>query len=661
MPSVSEASQPLRRIEPTRGQDAPRGSDPGTIPPFASSTADPHRRPDGAPCAPDRCDASSPRLAEQAVAPQRRADRVSADASPDVDVVDAVIDREHRSSQERRLALARVIGAVVLVVVMSTGSGPFHPREATLVTAAYAVFSAAILLLFQLAPSAAAAAGVPIHLGDLAWATAATAVSGGVSSHTFTLFLFVLAASAYRWSMPGSLCTGGVVMAIAAGEALASRYGYLRWPFELDTFLLLSSYVAVFAVLFGLLSDRLHARAAQAIVAGRILQRIARARGICAALDETLGELVTLFHAREAAIVLREAGQDAVYLWSGRRGAPGTVTVCHRELRRSEHEAAILAVPAGARIWEFRQPARAGALPDAVALTVSGAAGSTPLSVPGRLPGISSWRSLIVMAVDLPGCWAGRLYLADATRPGDAVLRLALLHKVVHHVTPALASFYLLRRLRSRAEATERGRIARELHDGVIQTLAVVDLRLELARRRAAAADPALAADLDTTRELVRDDGMNLRDLIQRLRPADVDSASLPRELRDRLERFSAMTGIEAQLRCAADPAELTRHQCQEIVRIVQEALVNVRRHSGASHVLVRLAADASACELIVEDNGRGFGFDGRLAHEQLERRREGPLVIRERAASLGGTLAVESSRTGARLQIVFPLLRVCR
>ena len=122
------------------------------------------------------------------------------------------------------------------------------------------------------------------------------------------------------------------------------------------------------------------------------------------------------------------------------------------------------------------------------------------------------------------------------------------------------------------------------------------------------------------------------------------------------MTRFKRETGIRASF--AADVAHVTLspRTCGELARIVQEALVNVRRHSQATAVHVRVAAADSTLTLIIEDNGRGFAFDGRLEDDELWRERRGPAVIHERARSIGAFLTVNSTPgRGARLDVQRP------
>ena len=104
---------------------------------------------------------------------------------------------------------------------------------------------------------------------------------------------------------------------------------------------------------------------------------------------------------------------------------------------------------------------------------------------------------------------------------------------------------------------------------------------------------------------------------------------------------------------------DLPQKVCRELARIVQESLVNVRKHSGAHNVLVRLAQRAGNLQLTVEDDGKGFSFSGRLSGAELESSGKGPSVIRERVRLLDGELAIESNPGhGARLEVRIPPAR---
>jgi signal transduction histidine kinase len=92
-----------------------------------------------------------------------------------------------------------------------------------------------------------------------------------------------------------------------------------------------------------------------------------------------------------------------------------------------------------------------------------------------------------------------------------------------------------------------------------------------------------------------------------------------------------------------------------EITHIVEEALSNVRKHSRARSVDVRLTGHDEAFEIVIQDDGLGFGFSGQLSLSQLDAARKGPRVIRERVNLANGEMTLESyPNRGTRLKIRF-------
>jgi len=124
------------------------------------------------------------------------------------------------------------------------------------------------------------------------------------------------------------------------------------------------------------------------------------------------------------------------------------------------------------------------------------------------------------------------------------------------------------------------------------------------------------------------------------------------------IDAFQRDTGISTRFLCDLKPNELpvSSRASRELAQIVREALANIRKHSGARNIVVSLGAADGRLTLIIDDNGRGFPFSGRYSHEDLDRLRKGPLVIKARVRSIGGELTVESNpELGSRLQITLP------
>ena len=207
---------------------------------------------------------------------------------------------------------------------------------------------------------------------------------------------------------------------------------------------------------------------------------------------------------------------------------------------------------------------------------------------------------------------------------------------LVQQVGPAVYNVYLLHRLRRRAGAAERARFARELHDGAVQSLIAVEMQVDVVRRQAEA-DKPITAELGRIQGLLREEVLKLRELMQQMKAIDVDSQRLLGVLNDTVERLQRETGISARFVTDIDELNMPQRVCREFLRIVQEGLVNVRKHSGARHALVRLAANAEKWSLTLEDDGKGFSFAGRYNQDQMEEAGKGPMIIKERVRLIAG------------------------
>jgi two-component system nitrate/nitrite sensor histidine kinase NarX len=213
-----------------------------------------------------------------------------------------------------------------------------------------------------------------------------------------------------------------------------------------------------------------------------------------------------------------------------------------------------------------------------------------------------------------------------------------------------------LRRVRSRAQSVERARIARELHDGVVQSLGAAELRMDVIRRQMAGAAPRQAEALLQVQESFRHEVRRLRLLTRQMQPS-VESTTVEDALAAIVDRFQEESGIAATFVSDRCHVPLSRRARHEIAHIVQEALVNIRKHAGAHHVLVRAHLAGGRWAVSIEDDGCGFPFSGRWCHWELDAARQGPFVIKQRIRALRGTLSLESAPgKGARLELEVPM-----
>lgn len=202
--------------------------------------------------------------------------------------------------------------------------------------------------------------------------------------------------------------------------------------------------------------------------------------------------------------------------------------------------------------------------------------------------------------------------------------------------------------LRQIALVEDRERIARELHDSVIQAIFGVGLNLQAVA--AMSADQAMAKRLDEAVGRLDDVVRDLRNYIFGLRPGMLADLQLDRAIRRLVGDLESSSGTRFTVELDPAAAGLLTGRGPDILAVVNELLSNVRRHSGASHAFLTLAETGDGVRLELRDNGRGFLVDGPGAGGQ------GLRNIRERVARLGGRLDIQSAPgDGTAVRILVP------
>jgi signal transduction histidine kinase len=200
-----------------------------------------------------------------------------------------------------------------------------------------------------------------------------------------------------------------------------------------------------------------------------------------------------------------------------------------------------------------------------------------------------------------------------------------------------------------RAEEEERRRIGRELHDEAGQSMLLLRLQLEMIERDAPA---LLRPRLAETRAIAERTVAELRRLVAALSPTVLDRLGLESALRQLAARFRKMHPAVLRLRIPAPSEQLPRRTQEVIYRVAQECLQNIAKHSQATHVNLSLRTADKSIRLSVVDNGAGFCAEAARNQPMSF----GLAGMRERAALLGGTLAVRSAPgKGATVALQLP------
>jgi signal transduction histidine kinase len=532
----------------------------------------------------------------------------------------------------------------------------------------YLIHGVLVITLLRRRQQSTAAFRLLVHVADIVWPAVISVFAEEARSPFFLFFFFVLAAAAYRWGLWETLSTAAAEVALLWMESLLFLHvwtprGALPWralsglnvnliQFEPKRLFMLSIYLLVMGLLLGYLAGQQKKLRAEKAAVTSMLAKVRVEAGLTGTLQQICGEIVSMYRAERLLVASQEihshrsflgelrqsngASSDFVWLDSGPREAknyledfPGDV--CY-------------AVKNGDR-WSV------------MALDGDGNQISSPSIEPiVRLKERQSFQSVIAVGFVFGGEWRGRVFVFDPVWRGDTQEQLRFLLDLLRQVGPAVYNIYLLHRLRRRAGAAERARFARELHDGAVQSLIAVEMQVDVLRRQAETSPSVVGAELGRIQGLLREEVLKLRELMQQMKSIDVDARRFLSVVADTVERFQRETGIAARFVTDVEKPEMPGKVCRELVRIVQEGLVNVRKHSQARHALVRLSESAAQWSLTMEDDGKGFPFSGRLSQDQLDQLGKGPTIIKERVGLIAGALTVESNPgVGTRLEIKVP------
>ena len=250
----------------------------------------------------------------------------------------------------------------------------------------------------------------------------------------------------------------------------------------------------------------------------------------------------------------------------------------------------------------------------------------------------------------------GIMNLASKSHHPFTPQEVALLTAIGQQIGVAIENAGPCEQVRSIAVLEERDRLGRELHDGLAQALGYLHLKSKAVERLLASGQMAQAqTELHEMQEVAREAYEDVRESILGLRTTISPGVGLIPTLTEYLHKFSQQSGISARL-VIGDDVKIEFAPVVEIhlLRIIQEALTNVRKHSQASRAWVRFEADGKRAVITVEDDGRGFDPSciGQAGQQHF-----GLQTMRERAESVGGVFHISTqSGQGTRVIVQLPL-----
>ncbi len=251
-------------------------------------------------------------------------------------------------------------------------------------------------------------------------------------------------------------------------------------------------------------------------------------------------------------------------------------------------------------------------------------------------------RSLLAVPIVCKSPFLGNLYLSEKENGAEFTTEEEeTLERFAVHAAIAIDNAWLHRQVADMAIASERIRIAHEVHDGIAQVLGYVNTKVQ-----AANAYIQRGSTEEATKQL-RELAVAAREAYGDVRESIVDLRTLPSSdrsfsdlLQDYVSRWNEQTGIQTSL--SVEPSLALRAGIElQLVRIVQESLTNIRKHARAKNVTIDVRRSDGHLHVTIRDDGIGFNP---AARSRAEFPRFGLTTMRERAESVGGTLNIDST-----------------
>jgi signal transduction histidine kinase len=472
-------------------------------------------------------------------------------------------------------------------------------------------------------------------------------LTDGPNSPFFVYFIFLLVCSTLRWQWRGTLWSAAVTLSVVITLALFPSNLLHHHDFELNRFIIRIVYLAVVAILLGYLGA--HEQSMRTVLA------------ILAEWPRTVSD--------ELQHLTKEMLEYAAPIL----GVSRILLIWEEDEEPWLH--LVLWSPQG---WEYSRES-----PDAFGELVAGhlagasffcdnAGAPHPRVMHNAPAGLEEWQGVPlqqrlqerfavgpVFGSALTGeKMSGYLMALDKTTMTADDLVLGEI--IAHEVAARFDNYFLLKQLKQATTADVRVRMARDLHDGLLQSLTGVALQLETAQRLLETEPHRARQLIIEIQRLLASEQSDLRSRIGELRPVLRDLPAEDTGIVERLEKLAERIRLQwepsVELKIHHPVPWISISMARELYFVVNEALINAVRHSGASAVRAGITFAADRVHIAVSDNGHGFSFRGCFNLDELFAQKRGPVTLKERIAALGGTLSIHSDETGAELAITLPI-----
>ncbi|HZD31473.1 MAG TPA: histidine kinase dimerization/phosphoacceptor domain-containing protein, partial [Candidatus Angelobacter sp.] len=444
------------------------------------------------------------------------------------------------------MAVSRVcLGATAFIVELTHPLAP-EPRNDLLILMllVYCVQNLGFVLWILMNPDPSPASVKIMHVSDLFWPIAFCLFADPPSSLVFVFFLFALMTTAFRFGMYETVIAAvgcSLILIVQETVVALGPKGLSQWiytPLNLSRLVLRCGFLLMAGFLLGYLSEREKELRAEISLTNHLLSLTRVGNRLSEVVTEICAELAQVFAAERAYAVVTQTTSGRLFRWEITLHPHHGNNV--RELSAADSEAEMLARYPDTFYIEQRSPGQTliAAIDDEGRRLSTPEPSEFPMPVTGAL-------SLVAINLELGREWNGRCVLVNGRMGWNRERELRFAQNALRQIAPALYSIYLFRRLRSRAGAMERARVARELHDTAIQSLISIEMQVDVLKRSANGRPQT--AELERIQHLLREEVLNLRQLMQSMRPVEVGPNQFLDFIAQLVERFSRDTGVAAR------------------------------------------------------------------------------------------------------------------
>jgi signal transduction histidine kinase len=548
---------------------------------------------------------------------------------------------------ERIIIASRIVLVVfsLLAVVLDPIDPPEHVLLVNRILSGFLAYSLALWVLIRLFPLQATKVGIVTHIIDILTFTILVFLTEGIASPFFSYFVFTLFCGALRWHSQGTLWTAlaflcpflstGVYFALLEND-----------DGQVHRLIIRSVHLLVITLLLIYLTTYERNRRNEVGMLANWPARIDAAVPLDKFLRDLLANVSQVMNAPRILMFWEEREEPyhhSAYLCADQ--------IYYQKLRADIYEPL---VPASLEKGHFL--CKDAGNPQTLVLRAN-SPGMHYQSVSPLHPELKRRYTIKpVIGLNLHGqMWRGWLFVLD--KPGMNADDLSLGVLVSHQVTALMDQRLASAGLQRSAATEERIKMAHDLHDGLLQTLTGIALRIETLKLLLDRDVQAARNQLGDIQKLIVEEQRGLRNYIVSLKPLTAipeNDQQLHCRLQNLADTIQQLWGIRVTL--TLPPSLNLRRLSEDIYNLLRESLINSARHAQATQVQASLGIREDFLCLRVSDDGRGFPFQGSYDLAELTALGLGPKSLVERIKTLDGQLCIESGASGSSLTISVPL-----